>query len=219
MNDIIGKKFYRLLVVSFDSKKQRYDKNGKKKGFSYYYKCKCDCGQTTIVRKEHLLSGGVKSCKCFLKDNGASSKHKVWSHNKRLYKSWNTMMYRCYNEKSTHWNDYGGRGISVCKEWKNPVVFEEWAMSNGYQDNLTIDRIDVNGNYCPENCRWVTQAEQGRNKRTNVFITINGVKKCLAEWCETYKISPDCVSYRVKKRNMSLVKAITTPKGVRLCKS
>ena len=191
MIDMIGQKFGRLTVIKYDHSVGR----------RHYWLCKCECGKEKIIRRGHLLSGGTISCGCYNKEKSKKigMKHGLWSRNKRLYKSWNSMIQRCDNKKNPHYKDYGGRGICVLKEWYNPSVFEKWAIKNGYKDDLTIDRINVNGNYCPENCRWVTQQEQCKNKRNNRFITIDGVTKCLKDWIDFFKISKNCFRHRISK--------------------
>lgn len=110
------------------------------------------------------------------------------------------MKQRCYNENNTRYKHYGGRGIAVCDEWRNNFqAFYDWSMANGYKDTLTIDRIDVNGNYEPNNCRWITNKEQQRNRRDNKLYTINNVTKCLSEWCEIYNINYSTAHYRLLK--------------------
>lgn len=103
----------------------------------------------------------------------------------RLYRIWKAMKTRCYNRNSPRYNDYGGRGIAICKEWlANPALFFEWAESNGYDDNLTIDRINVNKGYSPENCRWATKKDQNNNRRGNRLLTVHGITKSIAQWAE-----------------------------------
>ena len=115
----------------------------------------------------------------------------------RIYNIWVCMKTRCNNISDDR---YGGRGISVCEEWKDDFQsFYDWSILNGYEDNLTIERKDVNGNYCPENCCWIPLAEQGLNKRNNVFIEINGEIKTLSEWSKEYNIPKETLRYRVKK--------------------
>lgn len=184
---------------------ERFDHKGKNN--QYYYLCSCKCGNKKVVRYTHLTGGGVQSCGCILKES-RSKKHGLWSFNKRLYKSWHTMIYRCENPKSTHYKVYGGRGISVCKEWHNPEEFMKWALENGYNDNLTIDRIDVNGNYEPSNCRWITQLEQARNKRNNKKLKINGVEKCVTEWESIFGRSAETAKDRMSK-GMTIEKAFS----------
>lgn len=113
----------------------------------------------------------------------------------RLYTTWGGMKARC-NDKND--KDYGGRGIKVCDEWQEFEPFYQWALNNGYQDNLTIDRIDVNGDYEPNNCRWATKKEQGRNTRFNRYLTYKGETKTMSEWCEIYNIKQNTASTRIR---------------------
>lgn len=147
--DLTGKKFGRLTVIERSESK---------------WLCKCDCGNTKLVNGGHLVSGDTKSCGCLR--NEQRIKHGM--RNTRLYSVWHGMKERCYNTKHKHFKDYGGRGITICDKWKNDFnAFAQWALSHGYADNLTIDRIDVNGNYEPSNCRFITNAEQQKNKRNS----------------------------------------------------
>lgn len=131
--------------------------------------------------------------------------------NTRLYRIWANMKTRCYNTHSTHYKRYGGRGITVCEEWKNDFkAFYDWSMTNGYAENLTIDRIDNNGNYEPLNCRWVTVKEQSANRCNNRYVAIEGETKALSEWCEIYNINYKTVRDRLR-RGCSYKKALTMP--------
>ena len=119
----------------------------------------------------------------------------------RLYRIWSHMIRRCYKQKSNDYKNYGARGIIICDDWKNSFLnFYDWSMCNGYNDTLSIDRIDVNGNYEPDNCRWVTSKIQGNNKRNSVVIEYNGEKHTIAEWAEITKISYHIIWKRFKKR-------------------
>lgn len=165
MIDMSGTRYGNLTVVSFhhfDSKRNSY------------WLCKCDCGKNTIVRRSHLLSGGVSSCGCQkpIKCGNASRKHGVWSANRRLYKIWSCMIRR--GTGKTHRKDYFDRGITVCDEWKNVNTFFEWALSHGYRSDLEIDRIDNDKGYYPENCRWATRVEQMNNTRKTRRVVICG---------------------------------------------
>lgn len=115
----------------------------------------------------------------------------------RLFKIWEGMHERCRREKHPHYKDYGGRGIAVCNEWNEYVSFKKWAFENGYTDNLTIDRIDPNGNYCPENCKWATMQEQQNNKRNNHYISLNSETHTISEWSEMLGINKTTLKERL----------------------
>ena len=165
--------------------------------------CKCDCGNTKIICGNNLRRGLTRTCGCS-------------SHGKkgtRLYNIWGGMKKRCYNPAHKFYTRYGGRGITVCDEWKdNFEAFEAWAVANGYADNLTIDRIDNDGNYCPENCRFATQTEQVRNRSISRVATINGTTKSLIEWANDCGIPYQTVYHRYRDglRGIDLIKGAKT---------
>lgn len=183
--NLTGKQFGRLMVVGFEEYRKRPD--GRNNG---YWRCLCQCGHESIVSTGNLTSGAVQSCGC-LKLEKAKENHTVHGFlsrkdkTPRLYRIWNCMKTRCYNKNREDYKYYGGRGISVCTEWEHDfVAFREWALSNGYDDSLTLDRIDPDGNYCPSNCRWATAKEQGNNQRRTIFLEIGGVRKTLTQWAD-----------------------------------
>ena len=165
------------------------------------YLCKCPiCKNTFKMWSAHYYRGD-NPCKC--------------SHyalkNKRLYSIWINIKTRCYNSNTTNYKRYGGRGITMCDEWKdNFQTFYDWAMSHGYSDDLTIDRIDNNGNYEPSNCRWVDMKKQTRNNSRNHIVKLNGIERPLIEWTEIYKINYKTVRDRLK-RGWNYEKALTEP--------
>ena len=117
----------------------------------------------------------------------------------RLYHIWNSMKTRCINPKAISYKYYGEKGVKVCEEWRSDfIAFHDWAMSHGYQDDLTIDRIDNDGDYCPDNCRWSTVKEQSNNRSTNVNIKIGNATKTLTEWCEIFQLDPIKIHSRYK---------------------
>lgn len=196
MINLVGKKFGRLTVL--DRLHNYHDKK------QVHWLCVCDCGNLVEVFGFMLRTGKTKSCGCLNKE--AITKHD--KSDTRLYNIWTLMKSRCYNKNNRAYPNYGGRGIIVCSEWLHDfMAFYNWSMSNGYDDNLTIDRIDVNGNYEPSNCRWADRKQQNRNTRKNRMYTINGVTKCLQYWCDYYKLNRSTVCNRLNK-NWSIEKAL-----------
>ena len=135
-------------------------------------------------------------------------RHGLWKT--RLYHIWQGMKRRCEYPKEANYSNYGGRGIRVCDEWHDSCNFFEWALANGYADTLSIDRIDYNGDYCPENCRWVDMVAQGRNRSNNRIVEYNGERRCLSEWSEIFRIPIPTLWHRLEK-GMSAQEALTTP--------
>jgi hypothetical protein len=155
--NLCGKRFGRLTVLSEDENSP--------KGHTYWF-CKCDCGKMRRVRNDKLTCGETISCGCFNRELIVIQSTKHGSCNTRLHNIWTAMKQRCNNPNSDGYQNYSGRGIRVCKEWIDSFLsFQVWALRNGYSESLTIDRINVNGNYEPSNCRWATYSEQNRNKR------------------------------------------------------
>lgn len=160
---------------------------------SIYWKCRCDCGNVVVVLPYKLIKGTTKSCGCYKRDNrtamNKTDKVKHGGRNERLYGIWRGMKQRCYCTTCKDYPRWGGRGISVCPEWKdNYSVFREWAHNNGYAENLTIDRTDPDGNYCPDNCRWITNEDQQRNRKDAIEIEWDGEKMKLSDWCIRYGV-------------------------------
>lgn len=178
--DLTGKRFGMLLVVGKDKDR---DKTGCIK-----YICKCDCGNVVSVRSSSLNDGNTSGCGCRLYDTG--EKQRTYKHGMskdRLYVIWSDMKDRCNNPNTPTYKHYGGRGITVCDEWNASdgfVSFRDWAIANNYMDGLTIDRIDNNKGYSPDNCRWVTTKEQALNTRRNHRIAFNGKNLTITEWAD-----------------------------------
>ena len=178
--NLLGQRFGKLTVIS---------KAGISKHGSVNWLCKCDCGNETIVNSNNLRRGHTLSCGCYQREQAAiAGKKTLTIHGKaksRLYHIWIGMKQRCYNNKSANFKRYGGRGIYVCDEWKNDYQsFYDWSILNGYDESLTIDRINNDKEYSPQNCRWITIKEQGNNRSTNRYITINNQTKTVAQWAE-----------------------------------
>lgn len=183
--DISGERFGRLTAV---------EHVGTNSSGGALWLCRCDCGSETIVAGKSLRSGNTKSCGCLNRDASTERIVKLnTTHGKsstRLFKRWCSMLTRCYNQKATNYKDYGGRGIKVCDEWHNFPTFEEWALSNGYAPNKSIDRIDLNKGYEPGNCRFTTAAMQAENRRTTRMLEFDGETHSLAAWARKYGKDP-----------------------------
>lgn len=188
--DLTGQKFNRLTVI------KRLGSQCK----SYQWLCLCDCGKYTKVLTHALKNGSTKSCGCLKREKTIERNLKHNLSNTRLHKIWLGIKKRCTNKNCNAYKKYGGRGITICDNWKNDfMAFYNWSISNGYNEYLSIDRIDVNGNYEPSNCRWATIEQQANNKRTNRNITYNGTTKTLSEWAKMYNINYKLLHSRLKK--------------------
>lgn len=177
----VGDKYAMLTVLEIDKSDRRK-----------FCKCLCECGNITTTRASYLTCGHTKSCGCLKrkKTHGLSRT--------RLQTIYYKMLGRCYDSKNKAYANYGGRGISVCAEWRNDKTkFFDWALANGYTDELTIDRVDTNGNYEPSNCRWATRKEQSNNLRNNVLITYNNETHTRSEWSDKTGISYETLRARL----------------------
>lgn len=157
--------------------------------------CQCACGNQVVMRGD-VLRHGARSCGCV----SGTLEHGECRGEKpsRLYNIWRDMRSRCDNPRNVGYHLYGGRGIRVASEWEKFAPFKAWAESNGYDDGLTIDRVDANGDYAPENCRWVTNREQQRNKRNTIWIEVRGIRQSLPEWAERLGVSKSALYKRRK---------------------
>lgn len=205
--DLTGQTFTKLTVLSFSS-----NENGIVK-----WKCKCQCGRITIVQSGALKSKHSKSCGCLQKE-AASKQGKIIGKLRKThglsdtseYVAWRGMLARCFNKNSPNYKNYGGRGITVCADW---LKFENFISDMGNKPTVehSIDRYpNVNGNYQPDNCRWATNAEQQRNRRSNVKFTYKGKTQCLTEWAEEYGMSRKTCTQRFNK-GWPIDKILETP--------
>lgn len=200
--DIEGMRFGRLIAIKPTDKRSG---NG-----GIIWECKCDCGNKAYVSAS-TLKFTQKSCGCLMKEKMMKANTTHGKSYNKLYRIWVSLKSRCLNEKSIQYCDYGGRGIKVCGEWIDDFMnFYKWAIENGYKNNLTIDRIDNDGNYEPSNCRWVNRKVQGNNRRNNHYITIDGETKTLQEWGEHVGMKPNTILCRIRK-GWSNKDAIFTP--------
>jgi hypothetical protein len=200
MKDLTKQKFNNLTVIKFSHRKNE----------KYFWLCKCDCGNETIVEAYRLTRGLTKSCGCLR----ITSNTKHGAYNKKIYQLYYSMLHRCYNSKDKDYKHYGQKGIIVCKEWKNSFVeFFKWAMLNGYQEDLSIDRIDSNGNYEPSNCRWVTLKEQARNKKNIKKVTYKEKEYYISDLAKEFNINRNTLNSRLIA-GWSIEKALTKQKKI-----
>lgn len=171
--NLTNKEFGYLTAISVDDSKSNSN--------HIYWKCKCACGNTRSLQTYQLTSGKVTSCGCM---NKKTKKSEIISKNRRLYSVYYSMLARCNNPKSISYKSYGAKGIKVCEEWKEYSNFYNWSINNGYDDKLSIDRIDNSKGYSPSNCRWIPLSEQTKNRTNNVLYTHNGETYIMSEWCK-----------------------------------
>lgn len=206
--NLIGKRFGRWTVIG------EAEPHVTPKGFKRtFWHCKCDCGTERDVSGCSLRNGDSKSCGCYhsdiMHDVGKVNKTHDMS-NTRLYRIYKHMLCRCYNANDNRYDNYGGRGIKVCDEWQTFEAFAKWANENGYSDDLSIDRIDVNQDYKPSNCRWADVKTQNNNKTSCRYYTINGETHNIAEWASIYDVPYKRVWKRLKY-GWDIERALTAP--------
>ena len=203
--DLVGQRFGKLEVVSYS-----HSRNGA------YWLCKCDCGNTSVARGTSLRAGEVKSCGCgsleAARKNAEASRTKHgFAHKERLYETWKNMKRRCYNPTNKRAKFYAEKCVTVCDEWRDDyLAFRSWALANGYNDTLKIDRIDNDGDYCPENCRWATDKVQANNQSRNRLLTYNGETLTMAQWADKLGYSYSAINHRVQ-RGWSMERIVNTP--------
>jgi hypothetical protein len=193
VKDYTGMRFSHLTVISFHERKNN----------NTYWLCKCDCGNEKVININGLRNGTIKACGCL-----RGGKPKNNNVNKKIYKRWWHMISRCENEKDISYKNYGARGINVCEEWHDFDSFYEWAIKNGYKDYLELDRIDTNGNYTPNNCRFITRLENSRNKRSSLKYEINGEVKPLKVIAEENNIEYKLLWQRINRDGLTLQEAV-----------
>lgn len=184
----------------------------------WLWKCRCKCGSEKLYLPYKIIAGHTKSCGCAKKErcHEMTKKYRIThgGSGERLHYIWNSMKQRCTNPNNKDYPLWGGRGITVCDEWLHDyAAFRKWAYDNGYKKNLTIDRIDVNGNYTPDNCRWIEMERQSRNKRDNVYVEFRGERKLLIEFCEEFGFNYYTIYGRIYNHGWSVDEALSTPIG------
>lgn len=203
-DDLSGQRFNHLTVVRWLYPEERRNKRN-------IWLCKCDCGKEVQLPKNKLVAGFTKSCGCMKAERMGNLNKKYRYNDRRLYEVYMAMLERVNKPNSSSYKNYGARGIRVCDEWSGKFgfdVFAEWAYANGYDANAkrgecTIDRKDVDGDYCPENCRWITNKEQANNRRNNVRITYKGETRTIREWSNILNIPYGYLYSRLRMRNIN----------------
>lgn len=211
--DLTGQRFGKLIVIEYAGTREMNS------GVKAYWKCKCDCGKEKVVSTCNLRSGATKTCgdpshyrgrKCPKSHTENYGTHRLSNH--RLYNIWCAMKQRCYDKNFGKYHSHGARGIKVCDEWRGDfMAFYNWAINNGYQDDLSIDRIDNDGDYSPENCRWADAKTQSNNTRTNVFVEYSGEKHTIAEWSRIKNLPYGALRRRIVDAGWPIEDALTIP--------
>lgn len=197
--DLTGLRVGRLTVIG----------QAERRGGRPAWRCICDCGNETAVITTSLTTGRTRSCGCLNRERTTESFTKHGQYQTRLYRIWSNMIQRCSNPNNDNYHRYGENGITVCQEWRNYKTFSQWAFENGYSDKLSIDRIENDKGYCPENCRWVTPQEQTDNRNCTRHISYDGKTKTLKRWSEETGIPYNTLQWRIQK-GWSSEKALTT---------
>lgn len=205
MRDLSGQRFGRLTVI---------EPCGTTGHGEIKWRCICDCGNEHMASRGSLVGGKVSSCGCLRREQAgeirAYVKPKHGGSNTRLYRIWRNMKSRCNCPTASKYHLYGGKGVRVCEAWISFGPFRDWAMSNGYADDLTIDRLDSNGDYYPENCRWVTSKVQGNNTSQNHKIEYDGRVQTLSQWADDLSLPYKVLSERIRRR-WPIKRAFETP--------
>lgn len=201
LNDLSGEKFGFLSVIKRDITAKSVHHT--------YWVCKCKCGNKKSIRRDALIKGKTVSCGCYKRK--ISTKH--GGYQTRLYNIWQAMKKRCSSNKKHNdkWESYGGRGITIHEDWINSFeIFREWAIASGYEDGLSIERMDVDGNYEPSNCTWANAKEQALNRRNNRLVTIDGRTQSITQWADELGINRATVNSRVNILGWNEIEALTT---------
>lgn len=196
-----GDKFGRLEYIK-DVDPSPYKDTKARNGISYRRRvlCRCECGNEKVFQLSNITNGHTKSCGCYNIEIGTNRFFKHGLNNHPLRKVYDTMKYRCNNPSNKSYSDYGGRGISVCEEWEESYIdFYNWAISNGYKSGLSIDRIDNDKGYSPENCRFASKLVQANNTRRNVYLFVDGVRYSISQFSRKYDIGIGYIKNRLKK--------------------
>lgn len=199
--DLTGRKFHRLEVIS---------NAGTNKHGAQMWNCLCECGSFTCVPSQNLKSGNTKSCGCWKRNTVKTASITHGQAQTRIYRIWNNMKQRCQNPNIPQYKQYGARGIRVCEEWQQFEPFFQWATANGYTEHLSIDRINNDGDYAPDNCRWATSKEQAHNTRRSLHVTIGDESKTVEQLAAESGLNPKTIYKRYSngERGYDLIRPI-----------
>lgn len=204
--DLTGKTFGELTVLKYSHMYKRQS----------FWLCRCSCGKEKIIMGANLKTDNTRSCGCLWEDKNSTHRESKT----RLYKIWGSMRSRCCNKNNNCYKNYGDRGITICKEWEDFISFRDWSIKNGYTEELSIDRINNDGNYEPSNCRWTTAKVQSNNRRNTIHIIIDGVSHTISDWSEISGIKYINIINRYDRgdRGEKLLRPIQTNFRNTLCK-
>ena len=214
--DLTGKTFGNLKVIKFHHKERKNSCRGQVQGHRYYWLCECLlCGNKSVVTSSNLKRQNSTSCGCFTRKRASEVNTKHGHANERLYHVWQGMKNRCLNPNCEYYHNYGGRGIIICNEWLDYSNFRDFMLKLGYDENLkqgiqTIERIDVNGNYEPFNCKLANMSEQAQNKRDTIRVVYKGEEKTLMEWAVIYNANAETLRRRMRE-GWTFERALLTP--------
>lgn len=201
--DLTGERYGKLVVI----KRVENDKNG-----ASMWECQCDCGNKKIVRGNSLKRGNTKSCGCLVV-KPPNTKH--GESGTPLYRKWISILRRCESPKCPYYKDYGGRGITVCEEWHDFLMFKKWVEETQQNKDFTIDRIDNDKGYSPDNCRWASKKVQANNRRSNILFEYKGDIHNLEEWSKILNFDYKRVHSRMYKLGWSFEKSISVPVDIK----
>ena len=206
--DLTGKRFGRLVVIGKSLKRSKHRNT--------YWFCQCDCGEITCIMASSLRFGNTQSCGCLRIERTikATTKHGLSGgkqNTNRIYRIWRNMKSRCLNSNTPKFKNHGGRGVFICREWLDFENFYNWAIQNGYADNLTLERINNNEGYYPTNCEWTTYKKQNFNKRVNRIVTYRNESRPLMEWSNLLGFKFSTLWARLYQYNWSIDKAFEIP--------
>ena len=201
-NTILDQKYGRLTILELA---------GKNKFGHMLVKCKCECGNTMVTEATRVIHGKTLSCGCLQKEVAAKRMTVHGMTNTRLHAIWQAMIRRCEDPKNNRYYSYGAKGIAVCNEWKDFTNFKNWSFANGYSEELSIDRINNDKGYCPENCRWATKIQQANNKTNNRMLTYKGQTKTAKQWSRFFGFDYKYFHEKLKKCGWSIEKVLEIP--------